>query len=77
MHSLNRIATLKSATHHLYAEQESGPIGCRMPIYEDLFPDSEHKTRSLSDLPLLSSIENQREIMFNGYNTPHSLIRAL
>jgi hypothetical protein len=28
-----------------------------------------------SDLPLLSSIENQREIMFDGYNTPHSLIR--
>jgi hypothetical protein len=25
-------------------------------------------------LPLLSSIENQREIMCNGYNTPHSLI---
>jgi len=44
------------------------------PVYEDLFPDSEHKTRSMSDLPLLSSIENQREIMFDGYNTPHSLI---
>jgi hypothetical protein len=39
------------------------------------FPDSEHKTRSMSDLPLLSSIENQREIMFDGHNTPHSLIR--
>jgi hypothetical protein len=45
------------------------------PVYEDLFPDSEHKTRSMSDLPLLSSIEDQREIMFDGYNTPHSLIR--
>jgi hypothetical protein len=30
----------------------------------------------MSDLPLLSSkLENQREIMFDGYNTPHSLIR--